>query len=80
MRLAIALVLRLMVLAVIVRWSSMLSSGRTTVAAEIDVNPPFVLLGVVLHAEFAAHFFNLRFDLLDMIRTVVALPDDNVQM
>lgn len=74
MRLAIVLMLRLVLLRVVV------PLRRMSPTLQIDVHPPLVLLGVVLQVQLPANLLDLRLDLLDMARAVVAFADDDVKM
>jgi hypothetical protein len=76
-RLAVLCVLRL-VLIVVVEVRHL----RRSVAAglQLDVHATFVVLGVVLQAEFAADLLDARLDLLHVVHGVVSLADDHVEV
>jgi len=76
-RLAVLCVLRLVLVAVVE-----VRHLRRSVAArlQLDVDATFVVLGVVLQSEFAANLLDARLDLLHVVRGVVSLADDHVEV
>lgn len=54
--------------------------GADVLAREVNIYPPVVLLRRVLQPELAAHFLDARLDLLHVVRRVVALADNDVEM
>ena len=76
-RLAVLRMLRLVLVVVVV-----VRHLRRSVAAwlQLDVHATFVVLSVVLQAEFAADLLDARLDLLHVVRGVVSLADDHVEV
>lgn len=76
-RLAVLRMLRLVLVVVVV-----VRHLRRPIAArlQLDVHATFVVLGVVLQSEFAADLLDARLDLLDVVRGVVSLADDHVEV
>lgn len=76
-RLAVLRMLRLVLVAVVE-----VRHLRRSIAAwlQLDVDATFVVLSVVLQSKFAAHLLNARLDLLHVVRGVVSLADDHVEV
>lgn len=51
-----------------------------TSALEVDKHPALVLLGAVLQAQVSAHLLYTWFDLLNVVRAVIAFADNDMQM
>lgn len=84
--LPLAVVLLLLVMGLVVLLSRVLVLRRVATAGghvgrsagEVDVDPPGVVLGGILEAEFATDLFDAGFQLLHMVRGVVSFADDSV--
>lgn len=78
MRLPILRMLRLMLFPVIE--SRHLRRAMLSTTPQINVNPPLVLLGIILQPQLATNRLNPRLDLLHMPDRMVPLADNDVQM
>ena len=76
-RLAVLCVLRLVLVAIVE-----VRHLRRSVAGwlQLDVHATLVVLGIVLQPEFAANLLNTRLDLLHVVRGVVSLADNHVEV
>jgi hypothetical protein len=81
MRLPILRVLRLMLLAVIeVRHLRRRTTSMLSALPQININPPLVLLGVILQSQFPADFLDFGFNLLHVPDAVVSLAHNHMQV
>jgi len=87
MRLPVILMLRLVMLLVVIPRHLLLLptsllqlSTSSTSRLKLNKHPPLVVLGIILQPQLLTQRLDLRLDLLDVSRAVVALPDNNVQM